>query len=236
MIQFLPHPFQEEPKPRDKRHYNIWVAGTLGSGRRGLIRRYTEGHYEYHVLWHEPGEKNLVFLDTILHVELFSVSGKLEISSLDCKVLDGILLLYSVTRRDSFELLNDVYIEIKNKLYDGQDPPVIVVAAMTDLPAENWQVQPREGKSFARRIGANFGECEALTGAGVDEVMDQLIMSMVEARSKSEQKQSAGGEDTNKVLKGDRFAYSETNEVKSNLFRKLKAILRRVFGYKVSAN
>lgn len=79
----------------------------------------------------------------------------------------GALLVYDITRRETFEHLSN-WIEDCKK-YSSQNIVVMLIGNKCDLDATR-QVTTAEGEQFAAKHGLHFKETSAKTAENVDEV------------------------------------------------------------------
>ncbi|MCQ2821454.1 MAG: GTP-binding protein [archaeon] len=76
---------------------------------------------------------------------------------------DGIILVFAIDDKESFEQLNDKYDRIlKNEKIDDVKYPVVLVGNKCDLE-DSRQVSQDEAKKFAKKIGGEYFEVSALT-------------------------------------------------------------------------
>ncbi|EKM51168.1 uncharacterized protein PHACADRAFT_263174 [Phanerochaete carnosa HHB-10118-sp] len=89
----------------------------------------------------------------------------------------GILLVYDVTRRDTFDALQSWYDEIKKYARDGV--VVALVGNKIDEQDSPRQVSYQEGHEFAQRHDILFFEVSAFTGQRVEDTFTQVIRRML---------------------------------------------------------
>lgn len=58
----------------------------------------------------------------------------------------------------------------------------MLIANKSDLPAEHWEVNEREGAAFASRIGAAHIATSAKTGANVEVAFATLVKRVTDMR------------------------------------------------------
>ncbi|MCQ2821180.1 MAG: GTP-binding protein [archaeon] len=76
---------------------------------------------------------------------------------------DGIILVFAIDDKESFEQLNDKYERIlKNEKIDEVKYPIVLVGNKCDLE-DSRQVSQDDAKKFAKRIGGDYYEISALT-------------------------------------------------------------------------
>lgn len=84
---------------------------------------------------------------------------------------DGLVLVFSVDKREVFEGMEVFYNEILH-IYPNKDIPLVLVANKIDLGRE---ITKQEGEEMARRFGAEYFECSAKSGENVAEFFGYLV-------------------------------------------------------------
>lgn len=92
---------------------------------------------------------------------------------LDYRGAAGALLVYDVTRRDTFEHLTS-WLEDCLK-FSSPNIVIMLIGNKSDLDAQR-QVTQEEGSTFASKHGLHFLETSAKTSENVDEVLLSLIL------------------------------------------------------------
>ncbi|KAI8324517.1 ras-domain-containing protein [Martensiomyces pterosporus] len=93
----------------------------------------------------------------------------------------GVILVYDVCSRESFEHLNEWFEELST--YCSKDDIVkMVIGNKIDKEAER-QVTRSEGADYARTHQTLFLECSAKTKIGVQQAMEELVSKIVETPS-----------------------------------------------------
>ena len=82
-----------------------------------------------------------------------------------------ILLVFSLTDRDSFECLSD----LDNRLmsYLDEIPTLFIVCNKNDL-VEERTVESEQAELYANKIGASYFEVSAKTGSGIEELFNRV--------------------------------------------------------------
>ena len=89
---------------------------------------------------------------------------------------DGILVVYDITNRQSFDDINFWLNEIKEKA--NKNTVLLLVGNKCDLEDER-KVSFQEGKDFADNNGIKFIETSAKTNQNVDEAFEILIDEVI---------------------------------------------------------
>ena len=98
---------------------------------------------------------------------------------------NGILLLYNITNRESFDSLNSWLTEIKKNA--NQNLSLILVGTNCDLENER-KVTYKEGKDFATKNGIKFIEVSAKNNINVKEAFDILLEDILNTLSNEKNK------------------------------------------------
>ncbi|KAJ1927359.1 hypothetical protein IWQ60_002991 [Tieghemiomyces parasiticus] len=93
----------------------------------------------------------------------------------------GIILVYDVSRRETFEHL-DRWLNELNTYCSAQDVVKIIIGNKVDKESER-AVSVQEGAEYARKVQSLFIECSAKTSVGVHEAMDELVREIVNTPS-----------------------------------------------------
>ena len=123
-----------------------------------------------------------------LKVQIWDTAGDeryKNIISSYCRGANGILLLYNITNRESFDSLNSWLTEIKNNA--NQNLSLILVGTNCDLENER-KVTYKEGKDFARKNGIKFIEVSAKNNINVKEAFDILLEDILNSFSNKNNK------------------------------------------------
>ncbi|KAN0120952.1 ras domain containing protein [Russula decolorans] len=109
-------------------------------------------------------------------VDVLDTAGQEEFSAMrEHYMLDGegFLLVYSITERDSFKVIESYHQQIL-RVKDTQAVPIIVVGNKSDLERER-RVDMVEGKFIAEKLGCRFVETSAKLGSNVTETFIDLV-------------------------------------------------------------
>ncbi|KAK4281534.1 hypothetical protein QN277_013014 [Acacia crassicarpa] len=94
----------------------------------------------------------------------------------------GIILVYDVTRRDTFTNLSEVWAKEVELYSTNQDCMKMLVGNKVDRDSERV-VSKEEGLALARELGSLFLECSAKTREKVDQCFKELALKIMEVPS-----------------------------------------------------
>ena len=110
-----------------------------------------------------------------VNVKFFDTSGQERYRSLSANFIkraDGIILMYDITNRESFDTISKWWNDIKE--HKESDFPVILVGNKCDLEDER-KVKKEEGESLAKEYKVKFYEASNKDGTNVEESSKELI-------------------------------------------------------------
>ncbi|KAL8094800.1 ras-related protein RABC2a-like [Apium graveolens] len=98
----------------------------------------------------------------------------------------GIILVYDVTRRDTFTNLSDVWAKEVDLYSTNQNCVKMLVGNKVDIESERV-VSREEGIALAKEHGCLFLECSAKTRENVEQCFEELALKIMEVPSLSEE-------------------------------------------------
>ena len=157
----------------------VVLLGETGVGKTSIISRYVSNQFS-NILISTTGasyttKKVQIDPEHIIKFQIWDTAGQERFRSLTKIFYQNasvIILVYDITRRDSFDKIKDFWIkEIKEN--GGSDILLALVANKNDL-YENEVVSLKEGKTFAKEINAIFITTSAKYSHGIDDLFNKL--------------------------------------------------------------
>ena len=102
-----------------------------------------------------------------------------SISSIYFRGADGVIVVYDITNRSSFDHLSTWLKEVEDNI--GSDCQLMLVGNKSDL-SHNRAVFIRDVQAFTTENGLSFVETSALTGDGIDKAFHNLLMKVYKLR------------------------------------------------------
>ncbi|KAF8501403.1 ras family-domain-containing protein [Russula emetica] len=160
------------------REYKLVVIGSGGVGKSALTIQFMHNRF---VEDYDPTIEDLYrkecFIDGVeTLVDVLDTAGQEEFSAMrEHYMLDGegFLLVYSITERDSFKMIESYHQQIL-RVKDTQAVPIILVGNKSDLECER-RVDMVEGQDIAEKLGCRFVETSAKVGSNVTETFIDLV-------------------------------------------------------------
>ncbi|KZV76112.1 hypothetical protein PENSPDRAFT_570382 [Peniophora sp. CONT] len=172
----------------------IAVLGSRSVGKSSLVVQYIENIFveSYYPTIEATFSKSIKYKGQEYDCDIIDTAGQDEYSILNSKHaigIHGFVLVYSVTSRNSFDMIQIVYDKIIN--FCGESKiPCVIVGSKADLD-QNRQVSRSEGEELARQNHAVFVETSAKTNINVAKVFESCLAE-VERLSPSSQTEPEG--------------------------------------------
>ena len=178
---------------KSRNSYKVQTLGDSGVGKSALIiRLYEDTFYENTVPTIGLDVKTItVTSDNQNHtIALWDTAGQEQfrtLSSVYYRGAHGIMLVYDVTNRQSFNNLTTWMKEIETHKPDD-NIKIILIGNKIERP--DREVSREEGLDVARRHDMMFIETSAKDATGVDQAMHELVEKMVETRRQVEERKA----------------------------------------------
>eukprot|EP01129_Flabellula_baltica_P004427 TRINITY_DN1535_c0_g2_i1.p1 TRINITY_DN1535_c0_g2~~TRINITY_DN1535_c0_g2_i1.p1 ORF type:complete len:203 (+),score=52.02 TRINITY_DN1535_c0_g2_i1:57-665(+) len=152
------------------------VVGDTGVGKSCLLLQFAERRFQPRhelTIGVEFGSRSISIDDNQLKLQIWDTAGQEKFRSITrtyYRGAAGALLVYDITRRETFENLA-IWLEDCRK-YSNPNIVIIVVGNKNDLE-EQREVTTEEGRNFAKTHNLYFLETSAKTSDNVDEAFIQ---------------------------------------------------------------
>lgn len=156
----------------------IAVVGSRSVGKSSMTVRFVEDHFveSYYPTIENQFSKTINYKNQDYAIEILDTAGQDEFSIMNEKHLVGIhgyLLVYSVTSRQSFELIEFIRDKILNSI-GNDDLPMVLVGNKCDLSYQR-QVDTKEGEELAKKFKCSFLETSVRNNHNVNLAFESLI-------------------------------------------------------------
>ncbi|CAH9127859.1 unnamed protein product, partial [Cuscuta epithymum] len=167
------------------RSFKILLIGDSGVGKSSLIASFISDApthasaptigVDFNIKYFEVGGKKLklIFWDTAGQERFRTLTTSFY------RGAQGIVLVYDVTRKESFESLTGVWEEEIKSYSSDQNYVKMLVGNKKDQESER-KVSTEEGLALARKFGGLFLECSAKTRENVDICFENLALQILE--------------------------------------------------------
>ena len=157
---------------------NIIELGNTTVGKTAYLIRNTENKFKpsLSTVGIETRKKRIELENgKKVNVKFYDTSGQERYHSLSANFIknaDGIVLMYDITNRESFDTISRWWNNILE--HKEKDFPVILVGNKCDLEDER-KVQKEEGEKIAKEYNVKFYEASNKDGINVEESFRELI-------------------------------------------------------------
>ncbi|CAL1536000.1 unnamed protein product, partial [Lymnaea stagnalis] len=161
------------------------ILGDKQVGKSSLLNRYTKDIFNYTYLQTREGVEvtKVIDIDGVrIQLSIVDSAGQYKMNSVVKSLyrdVHGILLVYDVTRKSTFESLQEWLAQIE--MVNSYDPFVVIVGNKCDIESHR-KVPLDYAESFAESKNLCLMESSAQTGQGVKEAFHQLILGMCQKK------------------------------------------------------
>ncbi|XP_064951140.1 ras-related protein RABC1 isoform X1 [Musa acuminata AAA Group] len=160
--------------------FKLLLIGDSGVGKSSLLLRFTSDSFED--LSPTIGVDFKVKIVNIggkrLKLAIWDTAGQERFRTLTSSYYrgaQGVIMVYDVTRRDTFTNLSDIWAKEIELYSTNQDCIKMLVGNKVDKEGER-AVTKKEGIDFAREYGCLFLECSAKTRVNVEQCFEELVL------------------------------------------------------------
>jgi len=174
-----------QPRPQELINVKLLLIGNSSVGKSSLLLRFSDKQWL-------PEDEASATIGVDFRVHKMEVKGrKVKMSIWDTagqerfrtitasyyRGAQGVILVYDVSSRESFEALPRWLEELENYV----PPEVVKIVVGNKLDKEySRQVPTTEGASFAQRTGCLFVEASAKTAVGVTEAFSDVVARIID--------------------------------------------------------
>ena len=168
--------------------YKILLLGDSSVGKTCFLMRYTDNTFqEIHMstIGLDYKLKNVQLDDgKMAKIQIWDTAGQDRFRSITknyYKGAHGIILIYDITNKKSFENVRTWINQIKEEV--SEKVSIILVGNKID-DEEHRVVATDDGEKIAKELGLMFFECSAKSGVNIDSTFNELVKKTVENYSK----------------------------------------------------
>ena len=159
--------------------FKIVLLGESGVGKTSIISQFIEQTFQDGIESSSSGtfsSKQLIYgNEQILNLEIWDTAGQERyraLASMFYKEANGVILVYDITSKHSFEQLQEYWYEqIKDQC--SNDIVLAICANKSDLSNEE-RVDEEEARNFAKNSGAIFCSTSAKNDYGITDLFIQI--------------------------------------------------------------
>ena len=172
--------------------YKILLLGDSSVGKTCFLMRYTDNTFqEIHMstIGLDYKLKNVQLDDgKMVKIQIWDTAGQDRFRSITknyYKGAHGIILIYDITNKKSFDNVRNWINQIKEEVSDKVS--IVLVGNKVD-DEQHRIVKTEDGEKIAKEFGLLFFECSAKSGINIDSTFNELVKKTVENYSKIKDK------------------------------------------------
>ncbi|GMN33042.1 hypothetical protein TIFTF001_003939 [Ficus carica] len=167
--------------------FKLLMIGDSGVGKSSLLLSFTSDTFEdlsptigvdFKVKYVNVGGKKL-------KLAIWDTAGQERFRTLTSSYYrgaQGIIMVYDVTRRETFTNLSEIWAKEIELYSTNQDCIKMLVGNKVDKESDRV-VTKKEGINFARECGCLFIECSAKTRVNVQQCFEELVLKILDTPS-----------------------------------------------------
>ena len=183
---------------------NCMLIGDSETGKSSFLIRYVRNNFSDIFLTTIGLDKEIKIyqhMDKKYRLILWDTAGQERFKSLPKKYFqnaDGILLLFDVSKKDTFEHVKNWIEDIKFNLNEERKTNIYLIGNKLDLERN---VTREEGLEMARELGIKYFECSNKLNININEIMAHMIMDCSEGIKKEKKENKLKNNRKNKKKK-----------------------------------
>ncbi|CAD7701353.1 unnamed protein product [Ostreobium quekettii] len=168
--------------------FKVLLVGDSAVGKSCLLMRFTTDRFDEHAastIGVDFKIKYVTLKGQKLKLTIWDTAGQERFRTLTSSYYrgaQGIIFVYDVTRRETFESLGTVWLNEVEMYSTIEDAVKMVVANKVDMES-NREVSKEEGTEFARQHGCLFVETSAKTNIAVQQAFEELVLKILDTPS-----------------------------------------------------
>ncbi|CAN6555755.1 unnamed protein product [Malus baccata var. baccata] len=167
--------------------FKLLLIGDSGVGKSTLLLSFTSDTFEdlSPTIGVDFKIKHVTLGGKKLKLAIWDTAGQERFRTLTSSYYrgaQGIIMVYDVTRRETFTNLSDIWAKEIDLYSTNQDCIKMLVGNKVDKESERT-VSKKEGMEFAREYGCLFLECSAKTRVNVEQCFEELVLKILETPS-----------------------------------------------------
>ena len=162
------------------------LIGDSSVGKSSLLYRYTDHDWNPHYIATIGVDFKVVTFERaakVVKLQLWDTAGQERFRTIThsyYRGAHGILLVFDVTNRESFDNLSDWLADVRQ--YGVEGSPMVLVGNKADCA--NREVKEEEAQLFAQKLGCQYFETSAKQNKSVDDAFNALVDLCVKSRAK----------------------------------------------------
>lgn len=219
---------------KEDRHRLVFL-GAGGVGKSSIIKRFLFSTFseQYRETVEDLFSKEFHIQGSLIKVDILDTAGKLAFPAmrrLSISNAHAFILVFSITRLETFEEIKQLWEQIKEERTNYQDIPCVIVGNKLDME-DNRQVEKFDALNwlYADGLSNAYVEVSAKEGDGVTDIFKTLLQQakLPHLRKKEVDNQSQRRLSTNSVEQEETDKPVPEMEPESKKFSRSRSLIRR---------
>lgn len=176
----------------------LLLMGDSGTGKSCILLRFCDDKFAEDEAATIGVDFRFKYLDNFggrerIKLTIWDTAGQERFRSLTSSYYrgaQGVILVYDVTRRETFDSLKNTWLKELEIYADLNDLVLMIVGNKIDLENER-QVSYEEGLAFAQEQSALFMESSARTRVGIKAIFEELVLKILNRPAKASNRKQA---------------------------------------------
>ena len=157
----------------------VVLIGPSGTGKSCIMKRFIHNNFsenEVVTIGEDFGGKSITLHDKAFYLQILDTAGQERFNSIPqnfSRGADGVLLVFDLTRKTTFDEGVPVMLEIVNR-HITCSTKIVLVGNKVDAENSKRQVTRLEAEEYARRLGVSYFETSAKTGKDIERVFEEI--------------------------------------------------------------
>ncbi|KAA8546496.1 hypothetical protein F0562_002765 [Nyssa sinensis] len=167
--------------------FKLLMIGDSGVGKSSLLLSFTSDTFEdlSPTIGVDFKVKHVTIGGKKLKLAIWDTAGQERFRTLTSSYYrgaQGVIMVYDVTRRETFTNLSDIWAKEIDLYSTNEDCIKMLVGNKVDKESDRV-VTKKEGIDFARQYGCLFIECSAKTRTNVEQCFEELVLKILDTPS-----------------------------------------------------
>jgi len=178
-------PDEKTSPDRDIFSFKVVVCGDQACGKTSTILRFTQQAFRrtyLPTLGVNMTRKDVQINNKKIVLVLWDLAGQMKFKLMRHSFYDGakgILLLYDITRQDTFHNIASWYQDIKTNIKPESEPITVLCGNKKDLE-DKRMVSMEDANNLANELNIKFLETSALTGENIDQAFKYIATKLID--------------------------------------------------------
>ncbi len=177
-------PKTQEQLPKSDYAFKTIIIGDPGVGKTSMILQFTDKAFRRSyipTIGANITEKAITLYDTSFQMILWDLAGQSKFQKIRSLYYNGaqcVIIVFDLTKSESFENIRDWYSDVKNNFTNFDDIEVALCGNKCDLEDE-IKISQDEALKLAAELNIGYLETSARIGKNIDKVFDDLVDNMI---------------------------------------------------------